>query len=111
MRWLPVVGEILPWLAGLGAVSLVLLLWSPILGLLPLALLSFIAFFFRDPERHILSHSWAVLSPADGRVIEVSEIDEDSFLFQPAWRVAIFLSLFDVHLNRSPVGGRVTYML
>ncbi len=110
MRQPPVVREILPWLAGLGVVSLVLVLWQPLLGLLPLTLLAFIAFFFRDPERRVEASPGAILSPADGRVVEVSEVYEDRFLGKPAHRVSIFLSLFDVHVNRSPIGGRVTYL-
>lgn len=97
-------------MAGLGAVSLVLLRWWPTLGLLPLALLAFVAFFFRDPERRVQAPPGVILSPADGRVVEIGETNEDHFLDQPARRVSIFLSLFDVHLNRSPIGGRVTYL-
>jgi len=110
MRQLPVVSEILPWLAGLGVASLVLLLWWPALGLLLLAPLAFLVFFFRDPERQTQTTSGAILSPADGRVVEITEVYEGRFLDQPALRVSIFLSLFDVHLNRSPIGGRVTYL-
>ncbi|MEW6233061.1 MAG: phosphatidylserine decarboxylase [Chloroflexota bacterium] len=110
MRRLPVAGEVLPWLAGLGAVSFFLVLWWPTLGLLPLALLAFVAFFFRDPERQVQAPPGAILSPADGRVVEIGEVYEGRFLDQPARRVSIFLSLLDVHLNRSPIGGRVTYL-
>jgi len=110
MRRLPVVSKAIPWLAGLGAVSLALSLWRPPPGLLPLALLAFAAFFFRDPERRVPSSPDAILSPADGRVLEISEVHEIGFLEQPALRVSIFLSLLDVHLNRSPIGGRVAYL-
>jgi phosphatidylserine decarboxylase len=61
--------------------------------------------FFRDPEREAPATPNAVLAPADGRVTEVADA-LDSFV-GPAVRVAIFLSPFDVHVNRAPVGGLV----
>ena len=61
--------------------------------------------FFRDPERVIPALPNAVLSPADGRVTEVSDVD-DPFV-GPAVRVAIFLSPLDVHVNRAPISGLV----
>lgn len=62
--------------------------------------------FFRDPERAVPSMSGAVLAPADGRVTEIAD-DVDDFV-GPAVRVAIFLSPFDVHVNRAPIAGLVT---
>ncbi len=61
--------------------------------------------FFRDPERDVPVVPGAVLAPADGRILSV-ELTEDRFV-GPAVRVAIFLSPFDVHVNRSPLGGLV----
>jgi len=61
--------------------------------------------FFRDPEREVSAGPGAVLAPADGRVIAVEEA-EDAFVGL-AIRVAIFLSPFDVHINRAPIAGRV----
>lgn len=110
MRRLPIVSEILPWLVGLGIASLILLLWWPPLGLLSLALWVFIIFFFRDPDRRVQAPPDAILSPADGRVMEISEVYEGRFLERSARCVSIFLSLFDVHLNRSPISGRVSYV-
>jgi len=60
--------------------------------------------FFRDPERQIPSESGAVVSPADGRVVQV--VDEE-FEGRPVRRVSIFMSPLDVHVNRSPISGTV----
>ena len=67
----------------------------------------FIAFFFRNPRRTIPSQSNAILSPADGKVIHVGECTEDLFLKQKAMKVSIFMSLFDVHINRAPTSGTI----
>ena len=98
------------WLASLGLIGLVLLLASPWFGLPVLMLFLFVAFFFRDPDRHVEASPEAILAPADGQVIDVNEVFEERFLRQTATRVSIFLSLFDVHINRSPIEGRVTYL-
>jgi phosphatidylserine decarboxylase len=60
--------------------------------------------FFRDPERKIPSEAGAVVSPADGRVVQVAE---ESYEGRPVRRVSIFMSPLDVHVNRSPVSGTV----
>jgi phosphatidylserine decarboxylase len=67
----------------------------------------FIAFFFRNPKRKIPSFQNIILSPADGRIIQVAECEEDRFLKQRSLKVSIFMSLFDVHINRSPATGKV----
>ncbi len=66
----------------------------------------FVASFFRDPEREIPSDPGAVISPADGRVVEIVE-ETDPFLGQTVKRVSIFLSIFNVHVNRVPIGGKI----
>jgi phosphatidylserine decarboxylase len=67
----------------------------------------FIAFFFRNPKRKIPSLQNVILSPADGRIIHVGECKENRFLKEKALKVSIFMSLFDVHINRAPASGRV----
>jgi phosphatidylserine decarboxylase len=77
-------------------------------SVLPLVLaLGFSVWFFRDPERTAPSDPRAVVSPADGRVIDVSAMDEDRFLHAPTTRISIFMSPLDVHVNRSPIAGRI----
>lgn len=68
------------------------------------------AYFFRDPERLIPLDEAAILSPGDGRVMEVSQEEEADFLRAPAQVVKIFLSVFDVHINRAPLAGEVVYL-
>ena len=81
--------------------------WITVLGLLSAG---FFAYFFRDPEREIPGEPGAIISPADGLVVQVDEVQESEFLKAPARRVAIFMNVFDVHVNRSPVAGMVTSM-
>ncbi len=70
---------------------------------LPVVLLAFfLLWFFRDPERAIPHAPGALVSPADGKVTHMSETVEGDF---PCHRISIFLSVFDVHVNRSPIGG------
>jgi len=67
----------------------------------------FIAFFFRNPKRKIPTLQNIILSPADGRIIHLGECEEDRFLKEKALKVSIFMSLFDVHINRAPASGKV----
>lgn len=70
----------------------------------------FCLYFFRDPERVAPSRPGLVVAPADGRVIAVGEVAPPAELElgeQPRWKVSIFLSVLNVHVNRSPVAGRV----
>jgi phosphatidylserine decarboxylase len=66
-----------------------------------------VIFFFRDPERVIPADPEALLSPADGTVTHVGEVDDPTFPGGRAFRISIFLSIFNVHVNRVPRGGRV----
>lgn len=100
-----------PFVGGLAALALVLLVFAPwpaAAAALLLALAT--AFFFRDPERFTPVRDGLIVSPADGRIIAVGPAmppPELALPAEPRLRVAIFLSIFDVHVNRSPVGGRV----
>jgi len=74
-------------------------------GILPLILAAFFLWFFRDPERAIPAGDGLILSPADGHVTETARIDTPS---GPRQRISIFLSVFDVHVNRAPIGGMLS---
>ena len=92
-------------LAVLGAVVSV---WLLLAGLL---LLAFCLYFFRDPERVAPSRPGVLVAPADGHVVSVMEVAPPEALglgSAPRWRVATFLSVLDVHVNRAPADGVVT---
>jgi phosphatidylserine decarboxylase len=67
-------------------------------------------YFFRDPQRSIPTGDDLILSPADGKVVLIEEVEETEFLKEKVTRVSIFLSVFDVHVNRVPVTGMVSYL-
>ncbi len=69
----------------------------------------FSLFFFRDPERIIPPGENFILSAGDGKVVEIKEIFEDFYLKDKARQVSIFLSVFDVHINRIPITGKVDF--
>jgi phosphatidylserine decarboxylase len=79
-------------------------LTRPAWAIPPLLLALFLLWFFRDPEREIPDTAGAVVSPADGKVTEVSFIAAGG---EKRARISIFLSVFDVHVNRSPIAGVV----
>ncbi|HUJ41217.1 MAG TPA: phosphatidylserine decarboxylase family protein [Candidatus Acidoferrales bacterium] len=78
--------------------------WFDALAVFFLLLGLFVLYFFRDPERRIPADPDAVVSPADGRVVVVTAEDRDG---RPGRRISIFLSVFDVHVNRAPVSGTI----
>lgn len=98
-----------PFIGGAFALAVIVAFtFSTVLGIVLLVLAGFFLFFFRDPDRPITQAASAALSPADGRVMVAgTPISQE---FPPgAWRqISIFLSPMDVHVNRIPVGGRVT---
>jgi phosphatidylserine decarboxylase len=88
-----------------GMLLVAALLWwltVPFLALIPLLLAAFFLWFFRDPERTIPTEPGVVVSPADGKVTDVSRIRLNG---KPCTRVSIFLNVFNVHVNRSPIAG------
>lgn len=86
-----------------------LLGWT-LVTLVVLALTLFTLYFFRDPRRVPPSGEDLVLAPADGKVVFVGEVDEERCLHQRVTKVSIFMSVFDVHVNRVPCSGTVVDM-
>jgi phosphatidylserine decarboxylase len=97
-----------PYLAALlGLGTLMWFLRQPWPSAVLLVLGAFTAFFFRDPERDVPQAAGLVVSPADGRVVRVVEAPADHPLGPHATQISIFLSIFDVHINRAPIGGAI----
>ena len=67
----------------------------------------FTVFFFRNPARQRRDADGLVLAPADGRIVEIKPVEEPSFFEGPATRISIFLSVFNVHIQRAPITGRI----
>jgi phosphatidylserine decarboxylase len=84
--------------------------WSAA-GAIFLALTAFTVWFFRNPPRHVPEGDSLVVSPADGRVVQIEKIDEQRILKEERVRVSIFLNIFNVHINRVPCAGRVVDIL
>lgn len=105
----PIATAGLPYLLFWGVLTVLFYqLYKP-LSFLPGSMFLFTAYFFRNPKRQIPQGDDLVLSPADGVVMTVDNIEEKNFLGGPCTRVSIFLSVLNVHINRSPVSGRVSY--
>jgi phosphatidylserine decarboxylase len=83
-------------------------LWLAAFVLLLLAL--WVAYFFRDPERTGERGPSLVVSPADGKLIMITEVEEPTFVQGRAVRLSIFMNVFNVHVNRYPVDGGVRYV-
>ena len=96
-------------LAILVVVALVSLFFSAWLFLLFLVLIAYIFYFFRDPERTIPADPNAIVAAADGTITDIIEIEEGDVLKTKTRRVGIFLSIFDVHTNRAPIGGKIIF--
>ena len=92
---------------------IVMLWWLNVSWLLlapPLVAFGLVVYFFRDPWRAIPQDEDVIVSPADGTIAEVTELDHYDFLDGPAVRIGIFLSIFNVHVNRAPRSARVVDM-
>jgi len=102
--------ESVPYLLVTAVWGILFYILLPVLAILPAAAFLFILFFFRNPARRVVQNEAHVLSPADGRVQAIEAIDhEDTFIRGRAVKISIFLSIFNVHFNRSPINGKITY--
>lgn len=107
-KTLPLAREGLPFiLGGVGFIILCFILPRGAAVALGMVYTLFAIWFFRDPERHPPADEDLVLSPADGRVVEVEQIRKAPYTNEPAVKVGIFMSPFDVHVNRVPAKGVV----
>jgi len=76
-------------------------------ALVPGLVLVWLVAFFRDPPRKVPQDPGLFVSPADGKIVEIARLEDDDFVGGPAVQVAIFLSIFNVHINRAPAAARV----
>ena len=84
-------------------------IWSWALAGLVTVLTAFLLYFFRDPERVPPADEAVVVAPGDGRIVEIVEMEEPSYMDGPCRRISIFLSVFNVHVQRAPLGGAVEH--
>lgn len=108
VRHIPVAREGIPYIAAAAFITLILaILDFPLLALPSLVVTLFVGHFFRDPERISNAGDLDVLSPADGNVIAVKRVEASPFFERPCHKISIFMSIFDVHVNRIPNTGIV----
>lgn len=103
----------------IGLVVTIILLWAAtrwdsrtafVISLVMALLTVFVVFFFRDPERSVVLEPGILVSPADGRIVEVDTLETHPFVGPSTIQISIFLSVFDVHVNRVPASGVVEYV-
>ena len=101
-------------------ITLVLLNWvvswlapieliSQILVGLSIVFYALVVHFFRNPDRNIHADPFSVIAPADGKVVYIEEVEEEEYFKGKRRQVSIFMSPLNVHVNRYPVGGKITY--
>ncbi len=105
---IPIAAEGWPFIIPLAIVTILLFIfgWKNA-GIVMIVFTVFVVFFFRDPERTVPDGSDLIVSPADGKVIVIKDIYEPTYLKQDVKQISIFLSVFNVHVNRSPISGTV----
>ncbi len=103
---IPVAREGIPYILAAMFVTLItaVLGWA-IVTILFLAVTLLIGHFFRDPERMSTAGEGEIISPADGNIISVTRVSSARFTGKPAMKISIFMSIFDVHVNRIPISG------
>ena len=84
-------------------------IFNPIYAVIPAVLAIYLAYFFRNPKRITPPDDSLLYSPADGTVMAVEDFYDDEYLDEDAIKVTIFLSVFNVHVNRSPMRGQIKY--
>lgn len=95
-----------PFLAIAVVLAVLVTLWSPLVSIIFWLAALFVLQFFRDPPREGSTDPDAVLSPADGRIVMIAEVD-DPYAQRRALKISVFMNVFNVHSNRSPVDGAV----
>ena len=97
-----------------GIITIVLYNFSDFLGLIGFVITIWVYYFFRDPERVIIDNDNYLVSPADGEIIKVEEVDgprEIGLENKKFKKISIFMNVFDCHVNRTPCGGKIEEIL
>ena len=97
-----------------GIITIVFYIFSNFLGLIGLVLTIWVYYFFRDPERVFIDDDNYLVSPADGEVIKVEEVDgpkELSLENKKFKKISLFMNVFDCHVNRTPCAGKIEEIL
>jgi phosphatidylserine decarboxylase len=84
--------------------------WSWVLYLFAAVMMLFVLNFFRDPDRVTPTGSDLLIAPADGKIVQIVQLENATYVDGPATQVSIFLSAFDVHVNRIPLNGVIEYV-
>lgn len=86
-------------------------MWPSLIALAVICVLLaiWVAYFFRDPERTGPRGAKVVIAPADGKIVQVMEVDEPAFMHGRALKISIFMNVFSVHVNRYAISGKVAY--
>ncbi len=104
-----IVREGYPFVLGSFAIAVVLGAWLGYAwAIFPAVLGSYFIYFFRNPEREVPQDDSVLVAPADGKVMDIVPVEDDEFVKEPANKVIIFMSVFDAHVNRSPMSGEIT---
>jgi len=107
----PIIPDVLPMLIIFTVLTVIVsFFWGIRVALFPLTLVFFTLYFFRNPTRKIMAQNNEIVSPADGVILAVEEVEEKIYLNRSAIKVSIFLSIFNVHVNRVPVAGVIDYL-
>jgi phosphatidylserine decarboxylase len=108
--YIPFAKEAIPFGLTLLVLFIIAAFFNPFLAVCFLILGIFVLLFFRDPERKIPINAENILSPADGQVMAITEYEDTEFFKARVQKVTIFLSILNVHINRSPIAGKVIYL-
>ena len=108
----PIAIEGIPFVVIAAVISLIFYLAGLIIPAVLFSLVTlFIIWFFRNPERNVPTGDNIVISPADGKIIDIKEVDESRILKKRMIKISIFMNLFNVHVNRLPCTGKVVDIL
>lgn len=107
---MPIVKEGYPFIGAALVLAVITYFLTDIyIAIVPVVLAIYFAYFFRNPNRVTPKDDSLLYSPADGTVMGVTEFFDDEYLHEEAYKVTIFLSVFNVHVNRSPAAGEIKY--